>query len=577
MYPQLRVAALGEATRLHKFKREFRALADVNHPNLVGLHSLEVDGGQWFFTMDLINGVDFYTYVRPDGDLDESRLRSTLAQLVTGVMALHAQHIAHRDLKPRNVMVADDGRVVILDFGLVVEMGKRIDLTATAGFQGTPAYAAPEQADGKKTPASDWYSVGVMLYEALAGRRPFNEPDPFRLLRENQQHDAPSIVGEENIPEDLASLCMQLLARDPEQRPDTLEIAKAISAGTVAQAPVPGADHPLVGRESQLAALKDAHDTFLKRREPLTVFVAGRSGEGKTSLTEQHLQPLRKDHRVTVLSGRCYDRESVPFKALDSLIDALASYLKSLPEARAALMLPDDIAILCQVFPALERVEVFANAPRPRLTGLDDQQVRTRAFAALRSLLWRIGERKPMIWFIDDLQWGDVDSADALFEVLRPPSAPAILFIGTYRSDEAETSRFLQTWETLQSKHGVDIERREVSVGPLSVEDCTELVRSLLSQSNETIDRRAAEFARETGGNPFLLIELVGCFDPATDSLRPLPMHEAIDQKLERLPQDARRLLEVVAVSGQAISLEENILRGGPGRDCHRHLHPHAQ
>jgi tetratricopeptide (TPR) repeat protein len=402
-----------------------------------------------------------------------------------------------------------------------------------------------------------------MLSEALTVRRPFNESNPIRLLQEKQERDAPSIVGEENIPDDLATLCMQLLVRDPEQRPDTLEIAKAISAGTVAEAPAPSSDHPLVGRELKLAALKDAHDTFLKERQPLTVYVAGRSGEGKTSLAEQHLQPIRKDPRVTVLSGRCYDRESVPFKALDSLIDALASFLRSLPETATALMLPDDITILSQVFPALERVGVVAQAPRAKSTDLDDQQVRTRAFAALRSLLWRIGERKPMVWFVDDLQWGDTDSAEALFEVLRPPSAPAILFIGIYRSDEAETSRFLKTWEVLQAKHGVDIERRDVSVGPLSIEDCTELVRSLLGQSNETIDRRAAEFASETGGNPFLLIELLGCFDPATDSLRPVPMHEAIDEKLERLPPEARRLLDVIAVSGQAISLEETSSAAG--------------
>ena len=94
-----------DGSRLHRFKREFRSLTHVNHPNLIGLHSLESDGSHWFLTMDLIEGTDFLSYVRPKGILDEDRLRSTLPQLVAGVLALHGQHIIHRDLKPSNVMV----------------------------------------------------------------------------------------------------------------------------------------------------------------------------------------------------------------------------------------------------------------------------------------------------------------------------------------------------------------------------------------------------------------------------------------------------------------------------------------
>lgn len=161
-----------DGAALHRFKREFRSLADVNHPNLIGLHTLEADGGQWFFTMDLVEGVDFLKYVRPNDSLDEARLRAALAQLVTGVIALHGHHIIHRDLKPPNVMVTHDGRVVVLDFGLVLELDSVGFLSRTTDkVAGTPTYMAPEQAAaGNVTAASDWYAVGVMLYEALAGK-----------------------------------------------------------------------------------------------------------------------------------------------------------------------------------------------------------------------------------------------------------------------------------------------------------------------------------------------------------------------------------------------------------------------
>lgn len=545
-----------DGAALHRFKREFRALADVNHPNLIGLHALEADGCHWFFTMDLLQGEDFLTYVRPSGTLDESRLRLALAQLAVGVMALHGHHIVHRDLKPSNVMVSREGHVVLLDFGLVVDLDEARGPTRTEEIAGTPTYMAPEQASGRgSTPACDWYAVGVMLYEALAGKPPF-AGSLHRVLQDKQQLDPPALPEGSAIPDDLAALCMNLLARAPEQRPDALAITRVIASHA---APTRASTTPgwhLVGRASQLAALQDAYRS-LKQQEPLTSFISGRSGEGKTTLAEHFLGFLRLEQHLVVLSGRCYDRETVPFKALDSLIDALATFLRSLPEDSVKRLIPADIGVLAQVFLVLQRVEAIAEAPRAKLGALDEQQVRQRAFAALRELLRRIGTGWPLILFVDDLQWGDADSAEVLIEVLRPPGSPPILFLGTYRSDEAEASPFLRTWEDLKRKQQGTVPHHDVKVGPLTVEECVELVLSLLEKDNEALRRRALQMAVETGGNPFLLIELVGCFDPEADSFQPMEMHEVLARKLGRLPADAEHLLEVVAVSGQALSLEE--------------------
>jgi len=548
-----------DGSRLYRFKREFRSAADISHPNLIGLHSLEADGAQWFFTMELVEGVDFLEHVRPSGQLDESRLRSALSQLAMGVMALHRNHIIHRDLKPSNVMVTPDGHVILLDFGLVLELETANITRTTDGIAGTPAYMAPEQAAGLPVSASgDWYSVGVMLYEALSGCRPFSG-SLWEILQAKQTLDPPPLPESTAIPADLAALCMRLLAREPQQRPDALEIAKMVSSGLrMDSAPAAGTGrHGLVGRELHLGALKEAYGTLQRQREPRTVFISGRSGEGKTALGEHFLGQLRQDRQVAVMAGRCYDRESVPFKALDSLIDALASYLRALPETAAALLMPDDIGVLARVFPVLQRVEVVAMAEAVRFATLDEQQVRQRAFGALRTLLGRISRRSPIVWFIDDLQWGDADSAEALFETLRPPEAPQILFLCTYRSDETEGSAFLRTWKELQRKHDVRFAEREVKLAPLTVDECIELVIDLLGKDNDVIRSRAVEFARETRGNPFLLIELVGCFDPDTDSFEPMPLHEVLDRKLGRLPEEAGHLLEVVAVSGQALPLDE--------------------
>ena len=484
--------APGDAERLHKFRHEFRLLSEVNHPNLVGMQTLEVDGSQWFFTMDLVDGVDFLEYVRPSGQLDEELLRAALSQLVDGIAALHEQGIVHRDLKPNNVLVEADGHVLILDFGLVAEFQQQTDHTVSMQsqhFAGTPRYAAPEQAVGTRTTATDWYALGVMLYEALTNEAPF-KGSAVQLIVKKQTEDAPTLTGKARLPQDLAALIDQLLERDPERRPDAAAICHALgikvestshhSTDSSVMATSGQSEVFLIGRESQLAQLEDARQELLKNREPIVVYISGRSGEGKTSLAEEFLTPLRRDREMLVLAGRCYDRESVPFKAIDSLIDALVAFLRSRTTEEVLRLLPDDVPMLAQLFPVLRRVEAIADRAAQNISGIDSRQIRYRAFSALRELLTTISQSTPVILFIDDLQWGDADSAGALFEILLPPNPPAVMLLGSYRIDEADESPFLNEWHgrVVESDHKV--RESTVTVSPLTEDQCISLFAARL-------------------------------------------------------------------------------------------------
>ena len=566
------------ADSLYRFKREFRSLADVAHRNLVQLYELAFEDDYWFFTMELIDGVHFLG--RSGGaPMPLAALETDFRQLVEGLSALHDSGYIHRDVKPSNVLRARDGRVVVVDFGLAMDVHDDARQRSVM-IAGTPAYMSPEQAAGLTlTAASDWYAVGVMLYEALTGRAPFSGPY-LQVLTEKQRADpaAPRISHAE-VPPHLDELCMRLLERDPERRPAADEILARLAAsqaphrrGTMT-ASTRGADvvRTLVAREPQLGSLDRAFQRMCSGM-PTVAAVSGSSGIGKSTLVRTFLARVATSSPgCVVLSGRCYERESVPYKALDSLVDATAKYLNGLPEADAEALLPRDTGALSLLFPVLRdlRERMSARALQP----LDPREARRRGSLALRDLLARISERHPLVLFADDLQWGDLDSATLLSEVLRPPDAPVMLFIAAYRDVEIETSPFLRSFLTEDFIHRASFQR--VHLDPLSANDAAELAVSLLSSGGRADAAVATAIAAESGGSPFFIAELVRFAELSADFSRRaaagvIPDTDAREASLAQMIQirlsrmgDLQRVLQLAAVNGRPIA--EATLRAAAG------------
>lgn len=565
-----------DAAALYHFKREFRSLTDLAHDNLVRLYELVSDGESWAFTMELIAGSPFHDYVRAgphvrtfgdssasdsssdaharrEDDLstritrasvavpalpagvpaapelgstafDEGRLRRSLTQLVRGVASVHAAGKLHCDLKPPNVLVEAGGRVVVLDFGVVAEIAAHDDALDEVG--GTPAYMAPEYEGGQPpTPQSDWYSVGVMLYEVLTGMRPFSARGKgLTLLKRDVDAPAPGtrVAG---LPRDLSELCVALLSRDPAARPTGDQILQQLGAATVQDVAAP--IDTLLGRDAELAALRAAFDAG-----PRIVHLHAPSGLGKTALALHFVSTLPADTRI--LRGRCYESESVPYKAIDGIVDDLSRQLRRLPEYEARALAPPSAWALGRLFPVLQRVPGFTQSNAEGV--VDALEVRRRGFAALRALLMALCAQGPLVLWIDDLQWGDADSLALLSSLFTPPNVPPMLLLLTARSEPGPHETWLQ-------KLGESVVTT-LELPALSAASAASLARRVLPEAD------VARAVRDAGGNPFLLTELAR-YSLTRSADRRLTVDDMIRARAAELPDAARHLLGLVCLSGR--------------------------
>jgi hypothetical protein len=565
----LKVLHTRDPEALLSLKKEFRAVQDIQHPNLVKVGELFEQSGTWFFTMEFIEGSPFVQYVRPHdprakqsmvdivpvpsapqpASFDEGRLRAALVQMVRGVRALHQAGKVHRDVKPSNVLVDDHGRVVVLDFGVAGDLLR--DETSDHDLVGTAAYMAPEQALGDAVgPAADWYAVGVVLYQALTGRLPFNGMMHEVLAAKVQREPAPPSTVVRGVPPDLEELCVDLLRTAPGRRPDGRAILERLGASADDDEGTSGtvAAGVFVGRARELGALEAAYADLA--RGALTVFVHGESGVGKTFLVRRYLAELReRDPRALVLASRCFERESVPYKAIDGVVDQLSSYLAALPQDELRALLPEHASLLVRVFPVLARAIETRASQHAEI--VNPQELRARFFATMRALFARVAAHRTVVVAIDDLQWADRDSLALLAEITRAPDAPRMLFVATMRI--ATERHPLKASEAMRALHdAADV--RVLEVDQLTRDEARTLAARLMG--DRRVDQAAIDaIVGEAHGHPLFIDELVRQGATA-DRARVTKLDDALWQRVTRLEPNARKLLEVVAVAGLPIAQE---------------------
>jgi eukaryotic-like serine/threonine-protein kinase len=589
-----------------RVKREFRSLSDVHHRNLVELYDLGAGADGWFLTMEYVEGADLLTHLgcstHASGDRDIAATREILPpnhrqgaardlepilsvfhQLASGIRALHQAGMLHRDLKPTNVLVSS-GRVVVLDFGLVrgLDSDDRI-LTQDGLISGTPAYMAPEQAgDQPLGEPADWYAFGVMLYQVLSGALPIEGRTAVEIILRKTTNDPQPIERlVPRLPLELIELCNGLLQRDPARRPNgdhvlrvldrllgqpTTDVSRfTMDLSLTTQTVGRGQRAPaIVGRSAELEQLTAALD---EAREGVAIVahVRGTSGAGKTTLVQQFLASLEDDAlgvsgaQPLTLRSRCNEREAMPYKALDGIMDSLVQSLMELNDFDLGRLLPVDIAELSQVFPVMQRVPSVKRLVETMKLRADALQARVRAEAALRDLFSRLASRRPIVLWIDDLQWGDLDSANILKAWRDQLAESPILLVFSYRTEEVETSPCLRALlDSPPPVRGAAAQDRIIDISALAQDDVRVLCERRLGAVAREHPELIGRIAGESQGNPFLVSQLAALVQAkiahGDSDLDTLSIEQLVDQAFALLPAEATRLLKALAIAGRPLS-----------------------
>ena len=554
-----------QADALERFVREARAASALNHPNIVTIYAIGETDNCHFIAMELVKGK---TLRQLGKDRATARVVAEIGSQAARALAVaHEAGIVHRDIKPENIMVRDDGYVKVLDFGIAQlahtdGTGGTDDsrLTRPGMVVGTMRYMSPEQATADEvTPASDIFSLGIVLHELATGRHPFEASSDMAVLSSIILRDAPAPSRTNpRLPREFDAVIGRMLAKNPLSRPTAIEVATILggiaepSSATTTFTGVPSRGE-IVGRELEKAALRDDFAIAASGRATMTC-VSGEPGIGKTTLVEDFLAELTRGPAHLVARGRCSERLAGA-EAYLPILDALEDLLKEDPGGAIRRALDEHA-------PSWSRqVAPFDTGPGAPPAAPSQERLKRE----LAAFIADVSDITPLVLFIEDIHWADASTVDLLAYVLTRLGNHRLFTIITFRPSELQLAQhpFLALKLDLQTK-GI---ARELPLNFLTENEVRALLALRFPGSALPVELGRVVHTR-TEGNPLFVADLAeylkvkdviretdgkwAMVGSLPDLERELPesMRSMVQRKIGQLGEEDNQLLVAASVQG---------------------------
>jgi predicted ATPase/signal transduction histidine kinase len=466
------------------------------------------------------------------------RFLELAARIAGAVAALHERGVVHKDLKPENVLVHPvSGEVKLVDLGIATRLAREPQPARPPPLvEGTLPYMSPEQT-GRMNRAvdsrSDLYSLGVTFYEMLTGHLPFEAGDALEWIHCHVAREPPSPAKlAPDVPETVSRIVLRLLAKMADERYQSAKGLRHDLERCLAQWKASGRVDPfalgerdvvdrlripqkLYGRDRERAAVLAAFERVSSPGEPQLLLVSGASGVGKSSLVHELLRPLARE-RGLFLEGK-FDQyaRNIPYStivqalgefAIDLLVggeDQRASWVRAIQEALGA-----NARLLTELLPTLKPL-IGEPPPLPDIPPTELEHLVRRALCAFVRVLTRDG--RPLVLFIDDLQWADPASLALLEAIVTDPSVHGILLTGAYRPNEIGPSHPLR--EMVDRVREARIAVTELLLSPLGAEHVVEIVADTFHAGRDEGLPLANLIHERTQGNPLFIVQLLATLE----------------------------------------------------------------
>ena len=513
--------------KISKLGHEYDILKDLDHPGLPKVYGILYDGKTVALVQEYIEGSDLRKLIF-EKKISLLHALEISIQLADILHYIHQKGVIHKDINSSNLMITHDGNLKLLDFGISsnhhLETNEILNVDQ---IEGTLAYISPEQTGRTEysvTQSCDFYSFGVLMYELLAGKPPFDSIDPLEVIHFHlSRNPVPLSVIIPDLPKGLDQVITKLMAKNPNDR---YHSAAGLKSDLVTMLKYFTSKEPIInfkaglnditeqykqsqklyGREDERNELLGYYKN-LNQLKSMLVLVAGYSGVGKSALIRHIKFPIIQS-KGTFISGK-FDqfKKDIPYYAF---IEAIQEFIKNLLSEseekinawreRITYILGENAGLITEVIPQLEKIM----EKQPTVLKLQPAEQETRFHMVLLDFIHAFGTlENPLVIFLDDLQWADLSSLSLVKRILENPRLENILILGAYRDNEVDKGHPLII--TLKQIYESNCLVKVIQLNPLNQETTSQIIIDSFGMDKTRAEELGNHVFAKTKGNPFFI------------------------------------------------------------------------